>query len=338
MLPVFVLIKDIVTILTPFVGMELYMRKVYNVDTIKVVTWWFKNHSTLDYDYSGPALIPLFFCVFALFATIAHLIQAGSLAFHGENHQLLYIGDVKKDRSLFVDPDNLKAEPEKYSGFMGGFNYSFSTVFTQTIFKRDKGTDRLGATVKSFSFISLLTSFFLLLAFIFPTMGVLHMYAYPVAVGLETASFDPAVPTMDAFNALLVGWKLGIIKVVFINSGLFIFLMVVSSKMPSEMYGKQVLDLPTSIAPGETIKGQPILIKHHTTRRSKSSGGYDDVDTGYRTIVFKFEEPFVIPVYASVYFDSTQEPTLENFAYEHIKSNSPLKLEILEDLGIKVIY
>jgi len=61
---------------------------------------------------------------FALFATLGHLVQAGSLAFQGENHRMLYIGDVSKNRRLFLSPDNLRAEPQKYSDFTGGFYFS----------------------------------------------------------------------------------------------------------------------------------------------------------------------------------------------------------------------
>jgi len=318
--------------------MEFYMRVIYHVGMYKVVIWWFKESHTLDYNYGGPLLIGLFFSYLALFGTLAHLIQAGSLAFHGENHRLLYVGDVKKDRSLFISPDDLTAEPKKYSNFVGGFNYSFSTIFTETIFKRDKGTDRLGGTLKTFSFASLFASFVLLVAFLLPMMGVIHMYAHPVSIGLEVPPFDPKLPPVEVFDFLLKGWGLSFVKALFINFGLLILAVFVSSYTPSETYGKQMINLPRDITPGYIIEGQPVLVKHHTSRQSNSSGdGYSDVDTGFRTIVFKFEKDFPTAVYVSTYFDSREKPELGDLAYRNSQTNTPMKLMIQEDLSIKVV-
>jgi len=337
MLAFFILIKDALTIFGPLVAIEFYMRAIYHVGLSKVVVWWFKESHTLDYNYGGPLLIGLFFSYLAVFATLAHLIQAGSLAFQGENHRLVYIGDVTKTRSLFVPPDDLTSEPKVYLDFVGGFNYSFSSIFTETIFQRDKGTERLGGTVKSFSFGSLLSSLVLLIAFVFPLMGVVHFYAYPVSVGLPNTPFDGSLPGMEALDLMLKGLGLGVVKAIFIIFGLLILVFFSQALRPTETYGKQIINLPEHITPDNVIEGQPIYVKHHTSRSSDSSGSYSDVDTGFRTIVFKFEKDFPTAVYVSTYYDSRERPGLGNLAYQNSQTNTPMKLMIQDDLSIKVI-
>lgn len=335
MLHYFIPVKDIIILLTPLIAMEVYLRHIYHVGIIKVAIWWFKNHSTLE--YGAPLLIGFFFTYFAFFATFDHFLQNGSLAFNGENHRMLYIGDTHKNASLFVPADNLKDELIISSSFTDDFNYQFSSLFTETLFKREKGGDRLWTTAKSFSFVKLLLTSVLLLAFILPLMGILHMYAYPVTIYLEVDDFELATSTMNAFNDLLAGWNLSLGKAVSINAALFVGAMVLASMLPSEKLGKQVLALPDSIKPGMIIEGQPVRIVPDIRKSSKSGRLTANIDTGFRTIVFKFKDDFVIPVHVSVYYNSKSEPELEDFVNGHIKNRTPLKLEVLHDLRIKII-
>ena len=332
----FILVKEALAIFAPFIAMELYLRHFYQTGIVKCAIWWYKFRSEMD--YLGLLLFIMLFIWFALYATFSHLVQAGALAFHGEQHRMVYIGDVNKERSLFVSADDLNSEPQKYSRFTKGFNYSFSTIYTETYFARDKGTDRLGVTINSFSFASLLTSFVMLAAFILPAMAAMHALAYPISIGLENTQFEPVVPAMEAFQKLLGRWNLNVVPMVFANFGILFLGIIASANIKPETFGRQIINLPESITPGYEIEGLPILVKHHTDRRSTGSrDGYSDVDTGFRTIVFKFEKDFPTPVYASTYYDSREKPGLGDLAYQNSQTNTKMKLKILDDLNIEVI-
>lgn len=335
--------KSIVSVLAPIFVMEWYLRTVYHVGLLKISGWWFKNHATSDYDYAAPALIGLFFCLLAYFAMTSYLLHTASLAVHGEKLHYAYLGNEYPNQSVFVPADNFEVEPLRAGNHVSGddlgksFNYSFSSVFTETIFEREKGTSGIGSEAKSFSFASLLQSVLLLIAFALPMMGILHAYAYPVAINLGSAGFDPSVSLGDAFNALLSGCKLTPVKAVLLNIGVFILIAVIAViniYVSPDTYGKRLLELPNSIEPGNIIEARPLLLEHNIIR-SEDAG---NIDTGYRTIVFRFEKDFPVPVYVSAYFDSELEPGLSDLARRHIQNATPLKVKILEDLRIQVVY
>ncbi|TQV85881.1 hypothetical protein [Aliikangiella coralliicola] len=331
---VYTYLKDAFLVLAPLLLIELFLRSVYQIGQLKLAIWWFKNYDTVD--YLGVLVIAFFFTYFSFFATFGHIFQAASLAFHGETHTLIYIGEKSKNKGLYVSPDNLKSPPIEYSDSSDSYNYSFSTLFTKTQFKRDKGTDRLGSTVESFSAMSLLSSFLVGLAMLLPLVGVLHTLAYPIVIELGVSGFNSSLSTLDAFQAMLKPWGLSIGKLVAINIAIFILVMIVV-KLPGRSIGKQVFDLPSSIRTGETISGIPVEIEREINISRNLNGGTEETDTGFRTIVFQFTQDFPQPVYVSVYYDSRQFPGLEDRAYEHIKSQSPLQLKIMEDLKIEVI-
>jgi len=338
MLQFFILFKNALMIFGPLIAIEFYMRVVYHLGLSKVVVWWFKDSHTLDENYGIPLLIGLFFSYLAVFAALALFIQMGSNFIIGEKHSAVYVGHDYKDRSLFVPADDVTREPKPDTTFVEGFNYSFNNVLTETIFIRDKGTDILGGTLKSYSLGSFISYLLLLITFLIPLLVVVHFYAYPVTANIPNSIYDANLDGMESFDLMLKSFGFGAVKLLFTFFGLLVLYFFTAVKQQSkESYGPQIYNLPASIYSGNIIEGQPIHVEYHKSQRSNSSGSYSDYDNGYRTIVFKFEKDFPTPVYVSTYYDSREKPGLGDLAYQNSQSNTKMKLKILDDLSIEVV-
>ena len=56
-----------------------------------------------------------------------------------------------------------------------------------------------------------------------------------------------------------------------------------------------------------------------------------------RTIIFKFEAGFTLPVYIAYKYDATQFPALEKLADNNIKHGVLMKVKILDDLSLDLV-
>ncbi len=330
---IYIWIKDIFLAIIPFVLANLFFKHFYQTNIFSVATWWYKYHS--DVDYRAPLFIGLVFSFFAFWATIGFIGHTVSVAFHGETHTLLYIGDIEDNKSVFVKPKNIKMPIIEFRDFIGSSPYTFKNIFKRTKFLRDKGTDRLGAPVANFSFGNVLVSLSAMLILIPILLVVLHNFAYLVQIKAETLDFEPPIPTMDAFTSLLSNWNLTPYRLVFFSLGMLVTTILLNNITPKvkNVFGYRAIELPRVITPNHEMSVLPVAYKTHIIHIS----GSPETDTGYRTITFKVEKEFPIPVYISYYFKITSRPELATLALKNIKLKKEMQVRVLDNLMIEVI-
>lgn len=330
---IYIFLKDIFIIFTPFVIIDIFFRHFYQTNIFSVISWWFKYHPEIE--YKAPLFMGFAFMFFAFWVTIGFFTQTVSLSFSSETHDLVYIGTIEKGDSLFVKPENIHLPPIQYHAFGGAKPYYFTNIFRKAKFLRDKGSDRLGAPVSEYTFNKLFSTIIIMVA-LFPLLIlVLHNLAYLVSIKAETVDFEPDIHTMDAFIALLTQWKLDPFKLIGITIGSIIFFFIFSyySSNNDRIFDNRIIELPREITPGYEIEAIPINQK----RRISESPGSSSFDTGFRTIIFKFNDIFPLPVYVSYYYDSAKRPNLEQLADINIKNGKRMKVKVLDDLSIEVV-
>ena len=331
---IYIYLKDTLSIVLPFVFIHLFLQHFYQTSLFSVVIWWFKYF--LKMDYKEVVLIGVFFTFFAFWASVGSIIQNISLAFHGEKHEMVYVGNISENQSLLYHAKDLTLAPLKEYNFTQPTT-SFNNIYHKTTFLRDKDTDRLGAPLSQFSLGSLLQVIWVMLILAPIFLGVLHALAYPVSVKAETMDFYPDIPLGDAFTTLLQ--KYGITPLKFVAFPIImIFLPLI---LPSFSDGKankfrvnRDISLPMIISPNYEINALPVNSFREII--DNISNG-PDTDTGMRSIIFKFEEGFKIPVYVSYKYDSKQQPKLEKLANSNIQHGIPMKVKVMDDLTIELV-
>ncbi len=331
---IYVYLKDILSILLPFVLIHLLLQHFYQTSLFSVVIWWFKYFFKMD--YKEVVLIGVFFTFFAFWASIGSVIQNVSLAFHGEQHEMVYVGNISEDQSLLYHAKDLTLAPIKEYNFTLPTT-SFHNIYHKITFLRDKDTDRIGAPKSQFSWGSLSQVIWVMLILSPIFLGVLHALAYPVSVKAETMDFYPDIPLGDAFTALLQ--RYGITPLKFVAFPIIvIFLPLIlpsfSDNETSKFRANRAISLPMEISPNYLINALPVNSFREII--DNISNG-PDTDTGMRNIIFKFEEGFTIPVYVSYKYDSKQQPKLEELANSNIQHGIPMKVKIRSDLSIELV-
>jgi hypothetical protein len=287
-------------------------------------------------DYKGVLSIGIFFTFFAFWASTGSIIQNISLAFYGEKHEMVYVGNISENQSLLYHAKDLTLDPLKEYSFTSPTT-SFNNIYHKTVFLRDKDTDRLGAPKSQFSLGSLLQVIWVMLILAPIFLGVLHALAYPVSVKAETMDFYPDVPLGDAFTTLLQ--KYGITPLKFIAFPIvMIFLPLIlpsfSDNEVNKFRANRAISLPVTISPNHVVNALPVNSFREII--DNISNG-PDTDTGIRSIIFKFEEGFKIPVYVSYKYDSKEFPELENKSHNNIEHGIPMKVRILDDLSLAMV-
>jgi len=331
---IYVYLKDTVSILLPFLFIHLLLQYFYQTSLFSVATWWFKYFFKVE--YKEVLLIGLFFTFFAFFTSIASIIQNISLAFYGEKHEMVYVGNISENESLLYHAKDLTLEPIKEYNFTHPTT-SFINIYHKTVFLRDKGTNRLGAPKSQFSLGSFLQVIWVMLILAPIFLAVLHALAYPVSVKSETMDFSPNIPLGDSFTALLQSYGITPLKFVAFPI-LVIFLPLIlpnfSSNKTSEFRTNRAISLPIEIRSNHLVNVLPVNSFREII--DNISNG-PDTDTGMRSIIFKFEEGFKIPVYVTYKYDSKQHPNLEELANNNILHGTKMQVKILEDLSIELI-
>ena len=331
---IYVYLKDTLSILLPFLLIHLFLQHFYQTSLFSVVIWWFKYFFKMD--YKEVVLIGVFFTFFAFWASIGFIIQNVSLAFHGEQHEMVYVGNISENQSLFYHAKDLTLAPIKEYNFTLPTT-SFNNIYHKTTFLRDKNTNRLGAPKSQFSLGGLLQVIWVMLILAPLFLGVLHALAYPVSIKVETMDFYPDIPLGDAFTALLQ--RYGITPLTFVAFPIIIiFLPLIlpsfSDSEASKFRADRAIPLPMKIIPSYEVNALP-MNSFREIIDNISNG--TDTDTGMRSIIFKFEEGFEIPVYVSYKYNSKQQPKLEKLAYSNIQFGIPMKVKILDDLSIELV-
>ncbi len=331
---IYVYLKDTLSILLPFFLIHLFLQYFYQTSLFSVVIWWFKYF--LKMDYKEVLLIGAFFTFFSFWASIGAIIQNISLAFHGEEHRMVYAGNIAENQSLLYHAKDLTLPPIKEYNFVAPA-LTFKNIYHETIFVRDKNTDRLGAPKTHFSLGSLLQVFWVMLILSPIFLGLLHALAYPVSISIETLDFSPKISLGDAFTAKLAQYGISPLKLVafpIVMIFLPLFLPSFSDKDKNKFLVNKNLSLPIIITPNNQVSVLPI---HSFREIIESISDGQDTDTGIRNIIFKFKEDFKLPVYVSYQFDSKEFPELEQLADNNIKHGIPMKVKILDDLSLELV-
>jgi len=331
---IYVYLKDTLSILLPFVLIHLFLQHFYQTSLFSVVIWWFKYFFKMD--YKEVVLIGVFFTFFALWASIGSIIQSVSLVFHGEQHEMVYVGNTSENVSMLYHAKDLTLPPIKEYNFTPPTT-SFNNIFHKTTFLRDKDTHRIGAPKSQFSWGSLLQVIWVMLILAPIFLAVLHALAYPVSIKAETMDFYPDIPLGDAFTVLLQEYGITPLKFIFFPI-VIIFLPLIlpsfSNNEVTKFRANRAISLPMEITPNYLINALPV--NYFREIIDNISNG-PDTDTGMRSIIFKFDQGFKIPVYVSYKYDSKKYPDLEKLAVNNIKHGIPMKVKITLDLGIELV-
>ena len=334
----YVFLKDIFVILIPFLLSNLIFQHFYQTNIFKVTVWWFKYHNEIP--YQGILFIGLFFSYLMVWISTGSIVNKVSWAIHGEKHEMVYVGDISEGKSLLYPADNLQGYPMEDSN-LASVASSFNKIYHKVTYLRDKASNRLGVPYAEgkFSWSSLISTICFIVAFSPVFFALMHSFAHVVEMKLETLDFYPSLTWQEAWVNKYSPYGITLKGMLISSSALIFGPIILFTLLPSKdtnlsHYGERAISLPFDVAPSYTmnalpIEGYRIIID--------GIGDSKDTDTGYRVIIFKFEEGFKLPVYVSYRFDAKEFPELEKLADNNIKHGVPMKVKILDDLSLDLI-
>lgn len=329
----YVYFKYIFSIVLPLLLINFLLQFLYKINLITVSGWWLKNF--LRVEYKGTLTVGLLLCFFALWLAISSIIQIVSLSLYSNTHKMMYAGNISDNTSLLYYADDLSITPIKYYNFEMPTG-SFKHIYTTTEFLKDKGTSRIGTPSEGDSLRRLFTICWIMLALSPIILVVLHAYVYPVMIKAETLHYDTSGMRV-AFNDVYLPFGITpihmlIFSIVMLTS--LFFIPVKNKKDFSGYASNQVISLPSYVKPNYEIYALPVESKREII--DSMNNNYDS-DSGFRTVIYKFEKDFPLPVYISYRYDSKLYPELEAISREHIKNKEMMKINILNDLSIQPV-
>lgn len=333
---ILVYLKDIISTLLPLILLNFIFQYFYQTNIYKIGVWWFKNHSEVG--HVGLSFMGLFLACLMVWVSFGSIIRDASLAINGETHEMVYAGEIEKNTSFLYHAKNLEL-PAMESLNTFGKNLSFNNIYRTVTFKRDKKTDRLGVIdqFNDFSMRNVTRTIFFIIAYAPFLLVIAHTFALEPQIALV----DSSLSWGESFWKVYSPYGLTI-KNVLVTSSLCIFGPMVlftiipktDFKAPTPVFKERTIPLPSYIKPGYTLSALPV--SSYKIIIDSIGNGYD-TDTGKRVITFKFDDGFKLPVYVSYLFQTESSPDLYKIARQHINSRSPIKVEITDSLGLKMI-
>jgi|GEM_PF-6220989 len=323
--------KSLIAVLAPFVLLDVYLQHYYSVHLHQMVLWWAGNWRLLEH-FWFITFWSLLTLIFSAMLVTGMLIRTYLLVL-GEDHRLIYAGNVNAHMAEYYFADH-SHQPPVVASSTAHYNTSFKTLYGVDHFRKDPGTRRAGIPIKDYHPFSILSRLCLTIALFSILIPLLHIYAYPPELG---AGADNPLDSREGLDQFLGQWGLSMGHLLFAMFSGFIVGMIFKPLAPHQPEESSIQPLPGAIRPGARIRGLPI--SQEIVRRSGRKDSHDAhriVDTGYRYAVFRFADGFQMPANVTLHYHQNQHPNWEQTIEEAIKSQRPLQLEIIEDLGIKL--
>ena len=326
-------IKEIIFWSLPFYFLHLYIKSVYHISLGQLVSWWAKNFSHTE---SSTAIIVSFILIFLLFCLpFTSLMNSFYLGLFGEKQTLVYLGNSSASNSMYYKEYDFKKSTFEGYNIDQSYNFSFKGVNKLKYFIKDPGTNNIvGQKNKRLHPTAILSTFFFMVFFLLPALGVIHALTYPMYIDLNGSNAYFHGAAGKAFEIVLLDFKITKgISVFILFGGLFMALFF-SGKMPDEKDSLPITPIPSHIKPYENISGTPIEINILYDKKTNDDGSTTTYDSGYRNVIFKFDKGFKSSVYVTLNFDTKAYPELKEKIESNIASRIEMILVIDENLGL----
>lgn len=330
-------IKEIIIWSLPFYALHIYLEKIYHISLGQLLIWWAKNFTSTE---SSTAITVSFIFIFLLFCLpTTSLINSFYLSLFGEKQTLVYLGNHSQNNSMYYKQSDITKHTLEGYNIDKSYSFSFSELNKVKYFIKDPGTNEIvGQKNKRLHLTAILSTFFFMMFFMIPVLGVIHAFAYPMYIDINGNSAHFHGEAMQAFEAVLLDFKITKGMSVFILFGGLLLAIYFGGQVPKEKDSLSVTPLPTNIKEGATINALPIEINIVYEKLTNDDGTTSSYDSGFRTVIFRFDKGFSPAVYLALNFDTNIYSKLENIITESISTQTTMMLLIDENLGVRPEY
>lgn len=320
-----------------------YFQFIYHTDLLTVVSWWFKYASYTDYEIL--LMMVLAFAVLVFYGQIYSMSRNVSALFPGKKYKLIYTGNVSASESLFKESNANNAATAKVEG-LNFSPYSFSEIYKQTAFIKDKVTGKLVIPHSRFSIGQLFISSLFFTAFIPLYFFIFHLLAHLLGTKPDTdyvefealwheglqVIIDQYLPMIGEGNRLnSIG--LALASLCFFVA-MIILIVIIQKLLPnrwlSDNYQPKLIPhsfirLPSNMQNHYKIMGCPIAIYDHPRVKE------------YFNIIFKFDYGLSIPIYVTCAHKKADEKINKETVLDNINHKKSMPLDITDELTLELL-
>ncbi|MDH5217189.1 MAG: hypothetical protein OEX19_05820 [Gammaproteobacteria bacterium] len=329
-------IKDVILIGAPLVLIHFYVLHVYNVQTWRVLLWWVKSFLFSGNGATLGALVA--FVVFGAFLVFSFgsLLNSIYLGVFGEKQELVYLGNVTKNTSVYCTVGDYKRKTFQGHNPDTEYNTSFDDLYRLEVLLKDPGSEeKVGLKPNRASFFGLVAGALLLLMFALLFTIPIHAVTYPAHLELIEKLSSGNVSVFDSYDKYMGRYGLTV-GVTLAMSGvlLVLFLIVNLALMPKSKLGNRLHDLPRVVVPGNTIIGKPVEQIVETKKTKDEHGNNKSYDTGFRYVMLLFDWEFPINAYVVMKYHKDKYPGLQQNIDKLIHDRKKYEVMINDKLEI----
>ncbi|TEW51896.1 hypothetical protein [Psychromonas algicola] len=320
-----------------------YFQFIYQTDLLAVISWWFKYASYTDYEV--PLIMSLAFAVLVFYGQIYSMSRNVSALFPGKKYKLIYTGNISTSESLFKESNANNAATATIKG-LNFSPYSFSEIYKQTAFIKDKVTGELVIPHSRFSVGQLFISSLFFTAFIPLYFFIFHLLAHLIGTKPDIDYVDFRSLWHEGLQAIIEQFLPMIEEGVRLNSiglalvslcffvGMIILIVVIQKLLPnrwlSDNYQPKLtkhsfIRLPSNMQNNYQIMGCPIVIYDHPRVKE------------YFNIIFKFDYGLSIPIYVTCAYQKVDKKINKDIILENIKHKKSMSLRMTEKLTLELL-
>lgn len=330
-------LKNTLIWLFPFFVFDYFLKTVYQIPYLKMMSWWFKNFYTQEH------MIPLSFgfliAGLILFLSWAGIVNTAYLSVFGQKQSLAFLGASNSLDYWYIDYKKMNAQPMR-SVVEDNVPDSFQHIYRPFPFIKDPGVDMVGVPTNRFTpkAIASLVCFLVLgICFMLP---VLHFSVLPV-MKQEFSNLPFAqMKGQESFTQMLTLYNLSIKKLFFISLGSIFAAIFFAYMIPKALRKAPVFSLPSIVKPEGKLSGIPVEEEIETRRERKThpdGSTYErEVETGNRIVYFRFDDPFSPSVYVRLLYYRDSHAALDSKIEQFVKEGRSLDLVLDENLKLKL--
>jgi len=324
----------ILSIIIPIVILHYFSMQFYNLSLWHVIKWWVSNISNINNAF--PTLLGLFFTLFVYFLSISGLVNILFLSVAGEKQELVYLGNISGDKSIYYDVKDASKTPIVGYDMERKYNFSFNNLYRSELFLKDKYSNSIGTRANRLHVLSFLASSIAFIAFTFTTVIIFNILIHAAYVANPTDIKLPTDGALLAFDSIANKFGFSRKEYFILTGGLIIVWLGLNIATPKNKVSEPLQVLPSYIKNNKTILGIPneITIRYVKQRRSADSNSNNYVDSGERYINFSFTKGFEHTVYVATLIDNDSD--IIKKIEQSITDQKAINLTLDNDLNIKL--